>query len=251
VLEKPYSQKNGLITYLWSNKEKKVVKGVGLITLLWTDGQSYIPCDFRVYDKPIGGQTKNQHFRDMLKLAKQRGLNPSYILMDSWYASLENLKFIANQGWLFLTRLKSNRLVNPDGTGNRPIKEIHIPQGGIIVHLRGFGFVKVFRTASQDGSEGYWATNDLNMTEDKRKELEEQAWKIEEYHRGLKQCCGVERFQVRRTESIIGHIQLALRAFLRLELNRLITGISWYEAKLRIVREAIRGFRANFLFRFL
>jgi ligand-binding SRPBCC domain-containing protein len=23
VLEKPYSQKNGLITYLWSNKEKK------------------------------------------------------------------------------------------------------------------------------------------------------------------------------------------------------------------------------------
>jgi hypothetical protein len=27
----------------------------------------------------------------------------------------------------------SNRLVNPDGTGNRPIKEIHIPQGGIVV----------------------------------------------------------------------------------------------------------------------
>jgi hypothetical protein len=34
VLEKPYFQKNGLITYLWSNKEKKVVKGVGLITSL-------------------------------------------------------------------------------------------------------------------------------------------------------------------------------------------------------------------------
>jgi hypothetical protein len=87
------------------------------------------------------------------------------------------------------------------------------------------------------------------MTGDKRKELEEQAWKIED--RGLKQCCGVERFQVRKIESIIGHIQLALRAFLRLELNKLITGINWYEAKLRIVREAIRGFRANFLFIFL
>ena len=72
--------------------------------MLWTDRQSYIPCDFRVYDKL--GRQKNQHFRDMLKLAKQRGLNPSYILMDSWYASLENLKFIANHlGWLFLTRL--------------------------------------------------------------------------------------------------------------------------------------------------
>jgi hypothetical protein len=30
-----------------------------------------------------------------------------------------------------------------------------------------------------------------------------------------------------------------------------MTIISWYEAKLRIVREAIREFRANFLFRFL
>jgi hypothetical protein len=41
-----------------------------------------------------------------------------------------------------------------------------------------------------------------NMKEDKRKELENEAWKIEEYHRGLKQCCGVERFQFGRTESI-------------------------------------------------
>jgi putative transposase len=46
----------------------------------------------------------------------------------------------------------SNRLVNPDGAGNRPIRGIHITQGGIIVHLRGFGFAKVFQTASQDGS---------------------------------------------------------------------------------------------------
>jgi putative transposase len=62
------------------------------------------------------------------------------------------------------------------------------------------------------------------MTEDNRKELEEQVWKIEEYPKGLKQCCRVEKFQVRRTESIIGHIQLVLRAFLRLEFNRLIKG---------------------------
>jgi hypothetical protein len=63
----------------------------------------------------------------------------------------ENLKFIANQGWLFITRLKSNRLVNPNETGNRPIKEIHILQRDIICTFKG-GVVKVFRTASQDGS---------------------------------------------------------------------------------------------------
>jgi len=33
------------------------------LTLLWTDGKTLIPCDFRVYDKPIGGQSKTSTFR--------------------------------------------------------------------------------------------------------------------------------------------------------------------------------------------
>ena len=45
----------------------------------------------RVYDKPAGGQTKNEHFRAMLKVAKERGFAPEYVLMDSWYSGLENL----------------------------------------------------------------------------------------------------------------------------------------------------------------
>ena len=66
-------------------------------------------------------------------------------------------------------------------------------------------------------------------------------WGTEEYHRGLKQCCGVERAQVRRAVAWMGHLQCALRAFLGLEAYRLRSGLSWYEAKGRIVREAIRA----------
>jgi len=59
----------------------------------------------------------------------------------------------------FLTRLKSNRRVNPDGRGNVPISEVEIPAEGWVVHLRGLGFVKVFRMVSTDGDAEYWATN--------------------------------------------------------------------------------------------
>jgi len=31
--------------------------------LLWTDGTSLIPCDFRAYDKPQGGKIKKAHFQ--------------------------------------------------------------------------------------------------------------------------------------------------------------------------------------------
>jgi putative transposase len=82
------------------------------------------------------------------------------------------------------------------------------------------------------------------MTEEERLKWERQSFKIESYHRGLKQCCAVEQCQCRSTVKQHGHILLSLRAFVRLEANRLATGRSWYEAKLDIVREAIRHYLA-------
>jgi hypothetical protein len=72
-----------------------------------------------------------------------------------------------------------------------------------------------------------------------------QIWHIEEYHRGLKQFCGVERAQHRLAVAQRNHIGFALRAFLRLECHRLRTGLSWFEAKTSIVREAIRSYLAQ------
>ncbi|MGL5793288.1 MAG: hypothetical protein ACRC2R_14870 [Xenococcaceae cyanobacterium] len=43
-------------------------------------------------------------------------------------------------------------------------------------------------------------------------------WSIEEYHRGLKQCCGVEKDRVRCARAERNHIGLAIRVFLRLEM---------------------------------
>jgi hypothetical protein len=86
------------------------------------------------------------------------------------------------------------------------------------------------------------------MTEEKRKELERRGWGIEVYHRALKQCCGVEKSQVRKAVSILRHLLLALRAFLRLEVYRLRTGVSWYEAKISIFRDAIRSYLSHPLY---
>ena len=114
---------------------------------------------------------------------------------------------------------------------------MEIPPEGRVVHLKGFGLVRVFRTVSQNGDAEYWATNDLKMTEEKREELEKKGWGI---HRGLKQCCGVERAQGCQAVSILGYLLLALRAFLRLEAYRLRTGGSGDEAQAAILREAVR-----------
>src|SRR4051794_30919227 len=98
---------------------------------------------------------------------------------------------------------------------------------------------------SRDGDIEYWATNDLAMDELTRLAHAEQCWGIENYHRGLKQCCGVERAQVRAARAQRNHIGLAIRAFLRLEQHFYTTGVSWYEAKARIIRGAVRAYIAN------
>ena len=63
------------------------------------------------------------------------------------------------------------------------------------MHLKGYGFVRVFRTVAHDGDAEYWATSHLSMTEAERREWARQAFGIEVYHRGIKQCCGIEKCQ--------------------------------------------------------
>jgi hypothetical protein len=108
----------------------------------------------------------------------------------------------------------------------------------------GYGFVEVFKIVTPDGDIDYWAINGLVMGELQRLQFAEFAWVIEEYHRGLKQCCGAERAQVRSARAQHNHIDLDIRAFLRLELHWFATGISWDEAKLTIVRDAVRHYLA-------
>nr|WP_155396439.1 hypothetical protein [Methanosarcina barkeri] len=41
-------------------------------------------------------------------------------------------------------------MVNPDNKGNVPLETVDIPPEGLVVHLKAYGFVKVFRIVSKD-----------------------------------------------------------------------------------------------------
>ena len=96
---KPYRDitKSAFVGYFWSGKHKRTVKGINLITLYYTDvlGSSY-PVNYRLYDKREG-KTKNDYFREMVLELKHWGISLSWVTGDSWYSSLENLKFLRNE----------------------------------------------------------------------------------------------------------------------------------------------------------
>ncbi len=249
TLEKPYSPFNALLYRHWSGKQQAVVEGINLITLLWTDGVRCVPVDYRVFDKDRDGKTKNDHFAEMLAEAYQRGFNPELVCFDSWYASIENLKLVRSFGWHFLTRLKSNRRIRV-GTGSlQAVSETGLCGGnGTICWLKGFGEIKVLRVRVTDGTSEYWATSLFGMSEVEREEFALAAWRIEMYHRGLKQQCLIERAQCRRLRPVLNHIGLCIRAFVRLESHCYREKMSWLEAKTGIIREAVRAYLSNPLY---
>lgn len=244
TLDKPYATAIALVSRHWSGKHHAVVRGINLVSLLWTDGDRHVPCDYRIYDK-ADGRTKNDHFADMIRGAFARGFQPRCVVFDGWYGSLGNLKLVRDCGWTWLTRLKSNRLVNKDREGTRAVKDTAVAAAGTEAWLPGFGRVKAFGIATPDGGTAYWATNDLGMTDLSRVQFAEFGWAIESYHRGLKQCTGVERCQCRSARAQRNHIGLALRAFLRFAAHCFATGISWVEAKTAIIRDAVRAYLAR------
>jgi hypothetical protein len=246
VLDKPYARKMGLVGPHWSGKHKRVVRGINLVTLAWTDGDAVYPTDYRLVDPAAAEKkTKNDLFREMITAAKDRGLAPRYVCFDAWYSGLENLKAVRAAGWHFLTQVRSNRRVNPDKTGNRPINACAIAATGTVVHLEGFGLVKAFRIVTTDGGTEHWVTDDLTMDDAARRTAAERAWAIEQYHRGLKQFTEVERCPARLTRSQRNHVGFALRAFVRLEWHRFRTGVSWFEAKWAVIRDAVRSYLSN------
>ena len=127
TLDKPYASQMGLVTRHWSGKHGRVVQGINLISLVWTDGDCRLPCDFRLYNKAQDGLSKNDHFQQMVNQAHERGFEPELVVFDSWYSGLDNVKLVRDLEWHWLTQLKSNRLVSTDRTGNRAISQISIP----------------------------------------------------------------------------------------------------------------------------
>lgn len=130
TLDKLYAQKITPVHRHWSGERQAVVWGINLISLVWTDGDRIMPLDYRIYDKPVDGLTKNDHFRALIDAASRRGFGPRAVLFDSWYSGLENLKAVRSCGRTFLTRLKANRKVDLDRRGYQAVATIPIPAAG-------------------------------------------------------------------------------------------------------------------------
>ena len=221
VIDKPFSDPalTELVAYFYSGRHHRQVKGINLIVLHYTDSKGIsVPVNFRVY-RHREGKTKNEYFQQMCREVWQWGLRPAFVTIDSWYSSVENLKFLRNQEVGILTGLEKNRIVSTTPHHYEKLQDIAIPQAGLYTHLKGFDYIKVFRTVDKEDHVRYYglylADPEQVGAADRElfDHLKKQHWQIEEMFRATKQIVHAARFFVRRTEAIQTHLFCMLRAF--------------------------------------
>lgn len=250
VAGKPFARDIDLARVQYSGREHGLVNGIDIVNFLWTGGDDYVPVDYRVYAPMHDGRGKNDHFQDMLGKASKRGFAPLYVLLDSWYSGLDNLKAIRGHGWHWITNLKHNRLVSPARGTYLAVSDLELDEGTVKhVWLKGFGAVVVAKLDIGHGVIRYLASDDMGFLQGGFAALKDhwgKRWKIEEFHEGLKQTTGVGSCSARRAHAQRIHIFSCMAAFLKLETIRQRTGQTWYEYKAAISRSATRAYlRAN------
>ena len=112
LLKKLYSSDIELVKWQWSGKDHAVKPGIGIVTVLWheLEGTS-LPVDFRIYQKDNDDKTKNDHFIDIINSAYERKLCPIYVLIDSWYTAVKNLKAVEEKNGSLLERFSLTEML--------------------------------------------------------------------------------------------------------------------------------------------
>lgn len=227
VVDKFYRDpsKTELVGYFWSGKHKKPVKGINHITLYYTDmeGKSY-PVNYRIYDKKEE-KTKNDYFLEMLEEVEKWGIKADWVTGDGWYSSNDNLKYLKNKEQGFQFGIANNRLVSLEKGQITQVQKMKIPESGLTVYLKEFGWVKVFHQSFRNEAR-YYITYLPDLEELKQlkrcefKQLHDRHWQIEVFHRVIKQVCNIERFYVRDSQAIRNHFFCAIRAFVHLQTQK-------------------------------
>jgi len=266
IEEKPFTDENELVTWHYSHTSGTTVKGINFLTALYYTGTISVPVGLELVTKdqitqnPKTGKptkkstlTKNERYRKLLEACVQNNLPFRYVLNDVWFASAENMRYVKlDLGKDFVMPLKSNRKLalsleekqhgRYQSVGSVSLepgtrREIYLEQVPFPLTL-----VKQVFT-NKDGSIGilYLVTSDLTLGYDQITAIYQKRWKVEEYHKSVKQNASLAKSPTRTVRTQQNHLFCSLCAYVKLEQLKIKTHQSHFALKTRLYFEAIKS----------
>ena len=126
------------------------------------------------------------------------------------------------------------------------LESLHLPEETpMTIFLEAVSFpVNVMRQGftNKDGSTGerYLVTSDLGLKADEIATIYKKRWKVEEYHRSLKQNASLSKSPTKTKTTQTNHFMASLWAYVKLELLKVQTNKNHYALKSRLYIRALK-----------
>lgn len=206
------------MSWHYSHANRRCVKGINPLSCLIRYGDIALPiayeaitkdlyfCDIKTKrEKRRSSINKNEIFRSILARAMANNVKFAYVLADNWFGAKKNMEFIHyDMIKKFIIGIKANRLIalsedEMKKGQHQNLNALTVKDGEKrIVWLKDLSFpvaliTKVFK--NEDGSIGtlYLVTNDLESSADRIYEVYQKRWRIEEFHKSIKQNASLEK----------------------------------------------------------
>lgn len=259
ISEKPYTEENELVCWHYDHSKGRSVKGINLLTGLYV-GKDDISLPV-VYDlirkdkttkegKRKSSKSKNARMLECLSATINNRLAFAWVITDVWFASSDNMIAIKGYDKDFIMPLKNNRKValSPKDKANGrylPIGSLQLEPGICKeVYLEKIPFpVTIIKEeyVNKDYSTGdlYLVCSDLTASYQQIITLYQKRWKVEEYHKSLKNNSSLASSptSVERTQS--NHIFMSLIGYCKLELFKMRKGLNHFALKAKLYTKAM------------
>ena len=257
ILEKPYTDPNALIATYFDHSQHRYVKGLNFVSLLYQMGNLSVPIAATLMEKTLtqwdakaakhktkSELSKNEYLRRMLQVAQQQ-LDYYYLLGDSWYASADNMKCVLSLDHHFIFALESTRTVAFSEAERKQgvfksLNTIVFPdRTPLLVYLRSLKeAVVVVKQVfiNKDGSEGnlYLVSSDLSLDYEQITTIYQRRWKVEEYHKSLKQNTSMGSSPTKTPDTQANHFFASILAYIKLEVLKTKYSIGHFRLKAQL-----------------
>lgn len=263
IEEKNHTDENDIICWHYSHAKGQYVKGVNILSALIRYDDFSMPISFEPVCKDIyfcdvetkkekrkSSKTKNELFRAITKQAVSNRVKFEYILADNWFGSKENMKFIHfDLRKKFIFGIKSNRLIALSKTDrqkgqyqllssldmkDKETKKVYLKDIPFPVKL----LKRVFKNENNTSGSLFLITNDTNIDTDQFYSIYQKRWKIEEYHKSIKQNASLEKSPTKVPRSQKNHIFASIVSYCKLEFLKNKTALNHFALKYKLILKA-------------
>lgn len=259
ISEKPYTDESELICWHHDHSKGRSIKGINLLTGLYVGKDDIsIPVVYELITKQLDEITKNrqseisknERMRRCFDIALKNELKFKWVITDIWFGSAKNMTHIKANGKEFIMPLKTNRLValsEEDKIAGRylPIESLKLEPGDCKkVYLKEIPFsVTLIKEeyVNKDLSTAclYLVSSDEKATFQQIISLYQKRWKVEEYHKSLKNNASLAASPTKTVKTQSNHVFMSLIAYCKLELLKVKNGLNHFAFKAQLYTKAM------------